>query len=200
MNYEEQLDAILKVLEAIPMDGSISVLTGKNGTGKSLIRKQLSFRSRKANGQPVVHASMELRTGMHSHLGGLGALLRDTDWSATSYSTIHTIKMAMKSVRGGYLCLDEIEIGLGEETIRGLVKWLNINLRNAVKESLGCLVITHSRFVVRNLKFDHWFNLDGYATPKEWLGRKIVPTDLEKLNKDSLELFRLVNDRSKKKR
>ena len=200
MNYEEQCDRILSVLDAIPMDGSISVLTGRNGSGKSLVRKQLSFKAKKANGTNVVHASMELRTGMHSGLGGLGALLRDTEWSATSFSTVSTIQTAMRSVHGGYLCLDEIEIGLGEETIIGLTDWLNKNLREAIKGTLGCLVITHSRCVVENLSFDHWFSLDGHATPREWLDRKVVPTDLEELRKDDLGFFRFIDGRSEKKK
>ena len=200
MNYEEQCDRVRAVLKAIPMDGSISVMTGRNGSGKSLVRKQLSFKAKRANGTNVVHASMELRTGIHSGLGGLGALLRDAEWSATSFSTVSTIQTAMRSIHGGYLCPDEIEIGLGEETLAALVNWLNGNLREALKGTLGCLVITHNRGVVENLSFDHWFSLDGYATPRDWLDRKIVPTDLEELRKDDLGFFRFIEDNSEKKK
>jgi hypothetical protein len=80
------------------------------------------------------------------------------------------------------------------------VKWINGNLREAIKGTLGCMVITHSPYVVRNLKFDHWFNLDGYKTPEEWLGRKIVPVDLEKLKKDSHDLFLFVTAQGEKKK
>ncbi len=189
---EEQYHLIISTYKAIPMDGSISVLTGNNGTGKSLLRSQLSFRTKEANGKNVVHASMALRTGLHSHLGGLGVMLRDAEWNATSYSTFHTIKQATRSIHGSYLCLDEIEIGCSRETIMGMTQWLNDHLRKALKGTLGCLVITHSDFVVRNLDFDHWFNLDGYETAEAWLDREIKAVDMEKFVEQHGELSKFI--------
>jgi hypothetical protein len=96
------------------------------------------------------------------------------------------------------MVLDEIEIGCAEETLMGMVTWMNGHIRDSIKGTLGCLVITHSPYVVRNFKFDHWFNLDGYKTADEWLNRELIPVDLEALKKSSYELFRFVDDQASK--
>ena len=200
MKVEEQYDRIVDVYESIPLDGTISVLTGSNGSGKSLVRKQLNFRAKKAKkGGRVVHTSMELRTGLHSNMGGLGVMVRDSEWNPTSYETFVHIETAIRSLHGYYLCLDEIEIGCAVETVMGIVKWLNENLRAGIEDSLGCLVITHSHHVVENLDFDHFFNMDRDETAEEWLNRKIVPTDMDALKNDSMALFRFVTAHSKKR-
>ena len=191
--FDEQCDLIQETLRAIPMDGSISVLTGQNGTGKSLIRSQLNFRLKEQK-KNVVHSSMALRTGSHAHLGGLGVMLRDDDWNSTSYSTFSSIRTALKSIHGSYLCLDEIEIGCSAETTMGMTAWLNEHLPEALEGTMGCLVITHSPYVIQNLKFDHWFNLDGYKTPEEWLNREIVPVDIEEYAKQQMEFFKYIRD------
>lgn len=200
MNYDEQFSKVLDVQAAIPMDGSISVLTGRNGSGKSLVRKFLAFRAKDDHEKNVVHASMQLRTAMHSELGGLGAVFRDVEESSTSSHTAHLVRTACNSIHGGYLCIDEVEVGLGEETIMGIVDWLNANLREKLKGTLGCLVITHSRLVVQNLDFDHWFSLDGFDTPVEWMNRKIVPTDLDELTKHDNGFFRYVTAQAQESR
>lgn len=199
MDYSAQLDRVIDVYEAIPMDGSISLLTGRNGSGKSLVRKYLHLRAKREHKKNVVHASMQLRTGTHAELGGLGAIFRDQEEASTSSHTIYLVQTASRSIHGGYLCLDEIEVGMGEETVMGIIDWANNNLKAAIKDTLGCLVITHSRLVVQNLKFDHWFNLDGYETPQAWLDRKVVPTDLEKLSKDDHGFFLYVNKLAQEK-
>jgi len=195
----EQYDRIVDIFYKIPLDGSVSILTGKNGSGKSLIRSQLNGRTRKEHdGKCVVHTSMALRTGTHSHMGAIACMVRDSDWNPTSFETVKHIQTAINSLRGNYLCLDEIEIGCAKETIMGIVAWLNKNLRKGIKDSLGCLVITHSEFVVQNLRHDHFFNLDGFETGPEWLEREVKPTDLEVLEKDSLDLFRFIQKNTKK--
>lgn len=199
---QEQFDRIVEVYTAIPLDGSISVLTGRNGSGKSLIRKQLSFRVKeKDSSKKVSHASMQQRTGLHEHMGALACMFRDTDWSPTSVNTIGFLSSATKYIQdyGGYLVLDEIEVGCGEETIMGVVQWLNGCLRERIKGTMGCCVITHSRHVVANLNYDHWFNLDGFKTADAWLNRTIKPVDIEVLKKDSHDLFKFVTEQGKKK-
>jgi hypothetical protein len=191
-DYDAQFERILDMQAAIPMDGSVSVLTGGNGKGKSLVRKFLAIRAKDDHKKSLVHASMQLRTAMHSELGGLGCMFRDNEEASTSSHTAYLVQTACNSIHGGFLCIDEVEVGLGEETILGIVKWLNANLRGKLKGTLGCLVITHSRIVVRDLDYDHWFSLDGFATAKEWLDRRIVPTDIAALRHDDLGFFRHV--------
>lgn len=197
----EQFDRIVDAYDAIPLDGSISVLTGRNGSGKSLIRQQLAFRVKKKDkSKSVAHASMQQRTGLHSHMGALGCMFRDTERTPTSVNTLGFMDSAIGYVQnyGGYLVLDEIEMGCGEETLMGVVQWLNGCLRERIKGTMGCCVITHSRHVVANLDYDHWFNLDGFDTDEAWLHRPLKAVDIEVLKKDSIDLFRFVTDQKKK--
>lgn len=197
-SFEDQCDHIVDMIQAIPMDGSISVLTGSNGSGKSLVRTQLSFRAKEQK-KVVVHSSMALRTGLHSELGGMGVFLRDDDWNSTSYSTIQSIKKAIQSTNGNFLCLDEIEIGCSAEMVMGMATWLNEHLRPGIEGSLGCLVITHSPVVVQTLQFDNWFNMDNFETPEAWLSRPIEPVDLDQYVEEQLAFFRHIRGRMKKK-
>ena len=195
---EQQFDEIVMIYETIPLDGSVSMLTGSNGSGKSLIRQQLNFRKElKRASKRVIHCSMQFRT---QNMGAQDAFTHDVEWNPTSVNTINFIECASRSVRGSYLVLDEIEVGCAEETIMGMVLWLNEHLREAIKDALGCMVITHSRYVVQNLKFDHWFNLDGYKTPEEWLNRVVVPVDTERVRKDAHALFRYVTAQGAEKK
>jgi predicted ATPase len=197
-SFEEQCDHITDMIKAIPMDGSISVLTGSNGTGKSLVRTQLSFRAKEQK-KVVVHSSMALRTGLHSELGGMGVFLRDDDWNATSYETIRSIKKAIQSTNDNFLCLDEIEIGCSTEMIMGMALWLNEHLRPGIEGSLGCLVITHSPYVVEHLEHDNWFNMDNYETAEAWLARPIEPVDLDAFIEEQQGMFKAVRGRMKSK-
>ena len=198
-DYEDRVDKVLVTVDAIPQDGSVCILTGRNGSGKSLLRKQMNFRL--PEGARVIHTSMDLRTGSHAHMGGLAGMVRDMDWIATSNNTFGSINTAINTVSEtkNYLFLDEIEIGCGLEVVAGLVDWLNENLRKRIKGTLGCTIITHSPYVVENLDFDHWFNLDGYETPDEWINREVIPVDMEAWKEDQLEFFKVVRDRQKKK-
>ena len=84
------------------------------------------------------------------------------------------------------------------ETIMGMTQWLNDHLRKAVKGTLGCLVITHSDFVVKNLDFDHWFNLDGYETAEAWLHREIKVVDMEQFVEQHQKLSKFVQSQMAK--
>ena len=61
---EDHIDSIIDLVSEIP-EGKISILVGSNGSGKSLIRKQLSGRFKTAQ------TSMEQRTSSNPEWGGL---------------------------------------------------------------------------------------------------------------------------------
>jgi hypothetical protein len=97
-----------------------------------------------------------------------------------------------------YIVLDEIEIGMSAESIAGICEFLNKKFQEIDREKCyGVLVITHSDRVVRTLNHDAFVNLEGMSE-EEWLNREIVPTNFEQLDKDSMELFCAIRDRSKK--
>jgi hypothetical protein len=187
---EERFDNIFALMKQIPMEG-ITLLTGSNGSGKSLIRSQmcLEIQDRLNLSKPalVTHASMSLRTSSNASMGALGGMARDVDWLATSYNTLHLLSSVFKSSENAKLvCIDEPEIGLGEETQLAVASYLNEELPKLNKP---CLVITHSRLIVQNLKFDFFLNMDGYKTAEDWLNRPIMATDLNKLKENELFFY-----------
>jgi ABC-type Mn2+/Zn2+ transport system ATPase subunit len=188
------IDTLVDIVHTIDLS-KITVLTGNNSSGKSLVRKQLGLRVA-ANKGKMKSISMELRTSSNPSWGALSSAMCDTEWMATSYNTYKLLKSVVKAAKETnetqYLVLDEIEIGCSEETILAFVNMLNQELKDL---PIGCLIITHSRLVVKELDADTFINLQN-LTKDEWLNRKVIPTDLEALEQN--ELFFVVRERSKK--
>ena len=204
----EQYDRIIEKFENLEPEG-ITVLTGSNGSGKSLIRKQLpfavqqwyEFENAKETKGMIISTSMDARTQSNPEWGALAGMMNDVEWIATSQNTFGSIRKlfdaAEKSETVKYLVIDEFEIGCGEETILALVLYINERLKMLIKKGLeGAIIITHSRLGVKNLEFDHFVNLEGMSKD-EWLNREVIPTDLEKLDKN--ELFFYIRDKQSEK-
>lgn len=185
-NLEDYIDFLVDV--KIPHD-KITILTGKNASGKSLIRKLLSTQISKALKKEKVfipHASQEVRTNSNPE-----SIVHDLDWLATSHNTIHTINMVFNSDNPDFIVIDEPEIGLGEELQLGLAHHLN-ELIASLK--CGVLIITHSRHIVNNLKHDGFINLEN-MTETEWLNREITPINVEEFKDFASKLHRAIQDR-----
>lgn len=189
---EQQWERIGDIMHDIPLREA-TLLTGRNGSGKSLLRSQINFRVKEELGEKVrvVHASMALRTGSFPGMGALSGMTRDLDWLPTSLCTIRCIEKL--PAEGNYVVIDEPEIGCGEETVVALTSWLKEWLSQC--GALGSMVITHNRHTATHLDHDAFFNLDGYKTLQEWLDREIVPTDLDALRDN--DLGRYLRDRQK---
>jgi len=197
-NIEEHIDGLADTIESTPIEGKITILTGSNGSGKSLIRKQLPFHIGRLSGiEPnkcVASTSLEARTSSNPEWGALGVAMQDTPWLPTSYATINMIENLIK-IKNKYIVIDEPEIGMGEETVMALVNFLNEKFSNLDDSVLGVMVITHNRYIVSNLRHDHFANTDGLKSSEEWLNRELVPTDLEALKQN--DLFIAIRDRQK---
>lgn len=197
-NLEEHIDGLADTIESTPIEGKITILTGSNGSGKSLIRKQLPFHIGRLSGiEPnkcVASTSLEARTSSNPEWGALGGAMQDTPWLPTSYATINMIENLIK-IKNKYIVIDEPEIGMGEETVMALVNFLNEKFSNLDDSVLGVMVITHNRYIVSNLRHDHFANTDGLKSSEEWLNRELVPTDLEVLKQN--DLFIAIRDRQK---
>lgn len=187
----------------------VTILTGSNGSGKSLIRTQLPFLVRdylnlsnvKETSGYICSTSMDARTRSNPEWGALSSVRHDTSWIATSQNTLSEIKSLFNSVKNGqykYLVIDEFEIGCGEETVLALSHYINNELSDLLENTQleGALIITHSRLGVKNIKHDIFLNIDG-MTEDEWLNRDVKPIDLEEL--DANELFFYIRDLNKDK-
>lgn len=189
-DLEKHIEHLVSVLDGIP-EGKISILTGSNGSGKSVIRKQLSSRLKTAQ------TSLEQRTSSNPNFGALSGIMQDTGWLPSSEQTLTKIEgLVEKNSKDRYVIIDEPEIGMGEETVMALCSYLNNQFEEKMKskEVLGFLVITHNRYLIEHLKTDNFFCTDEeITTKKEWLNRKLIPTDLADLKEN--KLFYVLRDR-----
>lgn len=207
--YSEKTKSAYKRLQntfkGLNVEG-VTILTGNNGSGKSLIRKQLPFAFQnlyelddisKTRGW-ILSTSMDARTSSNPEWGGLSSIMNDTSWIATSQNTFHSINSMLKAVETSdkckYIVIDEYEIGCSEETIVALAEFINKKIQKLLedKKIIGAMIITHSRLGIEHIKFDHFVNLEG-KTYEEWKNREIIPTDLEEL--DANELFYYIRDK-----
>lgn len=201
---EEHLDShinrIVDIAKNIEMD-KITILTGGNALGKSLIRKQLVFYvADKKNCKPnkaVTSTSMQLRTQSQPEFGALSSMMHDLPWCSTSETTVSLLNGMISKAKDRFIVIDELEIGMSREVQVGVCKMLNEKLPELLENNYGIMVITHSEEVVRNLKHDNFINIEGLSE-EEWINREIVPVDPEDLDKWAEELFVAVRDRQHK--
>lgn len=201
---EEKYEAICNFLDNVKIN-KITVLTGDNASGKSLIRKLLwqsvceQTNDDRKPAQAIVDMSMERRTGSYASLGALSGIFRDDSWVATSVASIRFIENIThyteeKQINKRYLVFDEPEVGCGEEVQLGIANFINSKKEYFEKYTLGVLIITHSKHIVKNIECDEFFNLEG-KTKEEWLNREIVAKDPIELEKEADSFFIFLRDK-----
>lgn len=178
----------------------VTILTGRNAGGKSLIRKQLVFQIGEAVGKDykktfIPHASQELRTASQPSMGALSGMAHDLEWLATSYNTLSTLEHVFAHrEKADYVVIDEPEIGMGEELQLGIADYLNDEIAKLKALGKGCLIICHSRLIAKNVIHDNFINLDG-MTEDEWLNRVPKKISIQEFRDFSNALFENVRDR-----
>lgn len=195
-DFENYIDYLIEVSGQIKAK-KITILTGRNAGGKSLIRKLLSpsiTKQLKKKSVLIPHASQELRTKTNESMGALSGMAHDLEWLATSDNTISVIDTVFNQEKADFIVIDEPEIGMGEELQLGMADY--INEKNKVYGK-GILIITHSKHIVRNIKHDVFINLEK-MTKDEWLNREPVKMPIEEFNIFATELFKTVRDRINK--
>lgn len=206
INIEDHIDNLIDIRDSIKLN-EVTILTGDNATGKSVIRKTLWQHINDLLGIEeqksfVSDISMERRTGLHPEMGGGGIFLRDCGWTPTSMETYRFIKGVFQALNSNkrFIVLDEPEIGASKEVQKAFAKYIN-NFYEDIHDNNKCyglLVITHSDEIIKNLKCDNFLNIQG-LTKEEYLNREIKDIDLEELEKFSLDLFCGIRDRNKTK-
>lgn len=186
----------------------VTILTGNNGSGKSVIRRHIPaiYRDNKKNKKVdtkgwVKSTSMDARTSSNPEWGAMSSIMQDTGWIATSQNTYHNISSLFKAVEKGgtkYLIIDEFEIGCSEETILAIAKFISDNLERLIAEGKleGACIITHSRVACTHIKHDHFVNMEG-LNEEQWTIREVIPTDLEELDRNEL-FFHIRNKQHEK--
>lgn len=201
---EQHIEAIVETMDSIKHN-EVTILTGRNAGGKSLIRKQLIFNIARALDKEVKktfipHASQEIRTASQPSMGALSGMAHDLEWLATSDNTLSTLEHVFQhNEKADYIIIDEPEIGIGEELQLGIADYLNDEIAKVKAMGKGCLVICHSRIIASNVIHDNFINLEG-MTEDEWNNRvpqKISVTDFKEF---ATGLFRAVRDRQNSNR
>ena len=196
--YENILDALDQI-----KTGHVTILTGDNGTGKSLIRKVLCSSLRNQENDDTIKIadiSMEKRTGLHAGLGGGGVFLRDVEWVATSDNSLSFLYSLLNSAKDRYLVLDEPELGMSQDLQKSIGIYLSKRIPETMKENRGMLIITHSREFVRSLSVEHVFVNLQKKNEEEWLNESAKEIDLDDFRKKCDALFNLLRDHLKSSR
>lgn len=196
--YENILDALDQI-----KTGHVTILTGDNGTGKSLIRKVLCSSLRNQENDDTIKIadiSMEKRTGLHAGLGGGGVFLRDVEWVATSDNSLSFLYSLLNSAKDRYLVLDEPELGMSQDLQKSIGIYLSKRIPETMKENRGMLIITHSREFIRSLSVEHVFVNLQKKSEEEWLNESAKEIDLDDFRKKCDALFNLLRDHLKSSR
>ena len=196
--YENILDALDQI-----KTGHVTILTGDNGTGKSLIRKVLCSSLRNQENDDTIKIadiSREKRTGLHVGLGGGGVFLRDVEWVATSDNSLSFLYSLLNSAKDRYLVLDEPELGMSQDLQKSIGIYLSKRIPETMKENRGMLIITHSREFVRSLSVEHVFVNLQKKSEEEWLNESAKEIDLDDFRKKCDALFNLLRDHLKSSR
>ena len=196
--YENILDALDQI-----KTGHVTILTGDNGTGKSLIRKVLCSSLRNQENDDTIKIadiSMEKRTGLHAGLGGGGVFLRDVEWVATSDNSLSFLYSLLNSAKDRYLVIDEPELGMSQDLQKSIGIYLSKRIPETMKENRGMLIITHSREFVRSLSVEHVFVNLQKKSEEEWLNESAKEIDLDDFRKKCDALFNLLRDHLKSSR
>lgn len=205
---DKHITRIIEVAESI-QPNRLTILTGSNGNGKSFIRKLMNSKMSKKfpdrDVRPLVtEVSMQKRTDSNNPLmgTGFGFTFFDNPQFPTSISTYNLIDRLLcscvdseKKRDKSYIIIDEPEIGMADESQLGIALYLKSKVPEILENSLGIMIITHSKFVVRELKENaDFFYTDYDMTADEWLNRDIIPTNFEDLRIQSIDLMRRLND------
>ena len=204
MDYEKQILAIKDTADKVVLH-KVTVVTGNNGSGKSMLRKLVGFYLADKLGLPeksvcTAQTSMQQRTELRSDFGALSSAMHDDGTNPTSSETLHKIKQLIavcKEDNKRFLIIDEPEIGMGEEMVAALVIFLNEQFKEFPVGCLGVMIITHNRYIVNNLNGE-FLNMEG-KTKDEWINREIIPTNLIQFEEDSLGLYRAIQSKLNKK-
>lgn len=86
---------------------------------------------------------------------------------------------------------------MSKESQLSLASYLKENKDTILHNSKRMYIITHSEFLVKELKsISTFLNMDEYETVDKWINRTIIPTDFNVLQEKSSELLqRLIKNK-----
>lgn len=185
--YEERIDNIVDIAESISFFET-TVLTGKCGSGKSLVSKLLPHiaKDKLANSE-IANAGMKIRTGnLNNDFTMLFSIRENMDFS-TSWNTFDFILRAVDYAKKNdlsYIIIDTPELGLDDELVLTMVDFLNKKIAELKEDEINVLVITNNEVIVKNIVKDSFLNIEG-MTQDEWCNRLKTPVNLDEWIEDT---------------
>lgn len=195
------VDHLVEIANGIEL-GKVTILTGSNASGKSVIRKCLSPRIAKKlslDETKNVISELSFMTRAGNNINSGVNFLRDSTWTSTGQNTAELL-MSILNTENRYIVLDEPELGMGEELQLTIANYINEHKDKVLEKNYGLMVITHSRVIANALNEDVFINIDNPSWAKtDWLNRKINQIDFKSFQEKSDKIFEEIRDRTNKK-
>jgi predicted ATPase len=182
---DEDVEAIKEIAQLICHTNfkGVTILTGENGTGKSLICNYVE-REYKLKQEQELSDKKSVRVNF-SDKYSFNQIIDEAN--PDSYTNIN-IMFEVLNVPYDYYIFDTPELGLTEETDLALSFLLNemFNLKEGVGKNV--LLVTNSRRICQNLEHDHFFNIQG-LTLHQYINRTVICADIDKLLDNQIKNF-----------
>ncbi len=155
----------------------LTVITGDNASGKSLLRKILSNEYRD-QGIEFIHTSQtgRARSGIERMF-----IYGSEEDDSTGFNSVRTLLGVLRTARERtgpvVIMLDEPEIGCSDETAAALGQRLARDL-DGLSNLHACYVVSHSRCLVRpllGLAPTHWRLSEQPMSLEAWVDRPVSP-------------------------
>lgn len=174
----------------------VLAVTGPNAGGKSLFRRVLAQLCR-LEGIECMDPSMELR--VQSGFGRLMVFGSESDES-TGANSAASVLAGIRTCRGRtkrhVIIFDEPDIGLSEGYAAGMGRTLQRFGRELPEHTVGMVIITHSRPLLRELGTDpHYIHIGDEHGPnslRKYLELVETPMEIETLKDRSRDTYRAV--------
>lgn len=194
-------------------DPRLTVITGDNASGKSLLFRVIAAYAQQDKVLPVT-VSIRERTGSGlSDISGMRRMFMfgDEESSSTGATSVRVVQTGFRSAKkeGGraILMLDEPELGLSESYARVLGEYIGHVVRKPFGDDVmdetcgGVVVVSHSRPLVQGLieglrASPTFINMGGAQDLNDWLttAQRYNLTDLEKLGASASASRRLIQE------
>lgn len=178
-----------------PNNNRCLIITGENATGKSFIRRIITQICKQEKIE-LIHLSQESR-----RVGGIisAFVYGDDSVDSTGYNSCNTVVGGITTCNGRdndhFILWDEPDIGLSDRYAAGIGVTIKQFIDNIPKHTLGSIIITHSKHLVRQLLPINPSHLRVGDTSSliDWLNETVEPSDIKELKGRNSEMFHNLN-------
>jgi hypothetical protein len=171
------------------------VITGENATGKSFMRRLYHIVCKKEKIE-FIHISQESRVDG----GVMSAFVYGSEnWESTGYISSKTILNGISTCQSRdndhFILWDEPDIGLSEKYAGAAGVAIKKYVENISNYTRGCIVITHSKPLVKQLLPLHpsYLRLGDNLCLNDWINKDQEPGDLKELGENNIKMFKSIS-------